>query len=496
MRRYLVAACATAIITLPTVLAFFSGGFFDKPRIMAAIFVWAIVIVAAILASRPLPMSKPGRLALLGLFLLCAWTAVSIAWAPLGGRAQDDFQRLLLYSGFFLASLALLRSANSRRALEPALAGGTLVVVAYGLSERLLPSLVELDRSSSSAGRLEQPLTYWNGLGILAALGVILAVRVAGDPARPRAVRAALAAAGVPLGLGVYLTFARGALAAAAVGLLVLVALDPAARPQLRAAMTVVGATAVTAVVAGSLPTLRSLEERDAQDGLLMLAVLLMMALVAAALVGRSPTRSREGPSLPVSRPATVAGVAVLVLVIGGLVLAAFEGKPEGASPTPGADAARLGSLDTNRYRYWEVAGSTFADQPIWGAGSGAFLVDWLKVEDRVDASADAHSLYLETAAELGLVGVLFLLLFLGAAGAAVVRLYRVDPGAATGVAGGLAAWTFHAGLDWDWEMPAVTLLALLLAAASIAWTDEKREAGRGMHANAVDLQKPLAAER
>ena len=64
-------------------------------------------------------------------------------------------------------------------------------------------------------------------------------------------------------------------------------------------------------------------------------------------------------------------------------------------------------------------------------------------------------------------------LLFLGGVGAAAVRLYRSDPGAAAGLIAALAAWTLHAGLDWDWEMPAVTLTALLLAAALIAWSEE-----------------------
>ena len=123
------------------------------------------------------------------------WTAVSIAWAPLGGRAQDDLQRLLLYTGYVIASIAFLRGAGVRRALEPALALGAFVVVAYGLSERLLPELIELDRSTTSDGRLEQPLTYWNAFGIVAAVGLVLAVRVAGDPERPRA-SVALAASG------------------------------------------------------------------------------------------------------------------------------------------------------------------------------------------------------------------------------------------------------------------------------------------------------------
>ena len=57
-----------------------------------------------------------------------------------------------------------------------------------------------------------------------------------------------------------------------AVGLLVLVALAPAARAQLRAALAVVVAARVAALVANSLTTVKSLGERDAGEGLVMLA--------------------------------------------------------------------------------------------------------------------------------------------------------------------------------------------------------------------------------
>jgi O-Antigen ligase len=473
MRNWVLAAGATTLIVLPTVLAFFSGGFFDEPRIIAAGLVWIVVVIAALLTPRPLPVSTPGRLAVLGLCLLCLWTAVSIAWAPLGGRAQDDLQRLLLYAGYLIASVALFRGAGMRRAIEPALAFGAFVVVAYGLSERLLPGIIELDRSATSAARLEQPLTYWNAMGIVAAVGLILAIRVAGDPQRPRVLRAGLAASGVTLGLGVYLTFARGALAAVAVGLFVLLALAPAARTQLRAAVAIVIPGVLAALVSNALPTVKSLEGRDAGEGLVMLATLAFLSFAALLITVTTPRRRALPPMRTIARPAAVVGGAAILLVVASVTLAAFEGKPKSASPSPGATPARLASIDTNRYRYWEVAGETFAENPLFGAGSGAFVVDWLKVEDRVDPSGDAHSLYLETAAELGLVGLALLLLFLGGTSAAVVRLYRHNPGAATGLAAGLAAWAFHAGLDWDWEMPAATLPALLLAAGAIAWAEE-----------------------
>jgi hypothetical protein len=477
MRRWVLAIGAATVVCGPTALAFFSGGYFGPARLIAGIATWALVILAVVLTPRPLPSSTAGRVALAGLALLAAWTALSIAWAPVAGRAQDDLQRLLLYLGFFFAATIVLRGPGPRRWLEPALVLGAFVVIAYALSERLLPGVVELARSDSAAGRLEQPISYWNALGLLAAIGVVLATRVAGDPTRPHAMRGAAGAAGVALGLAAYLSFSRGALAAVAGGLLFLIALAPQGRPQVRAAVAVVGASALAAVVASLLPTIRSIdpgEQGDSTEGLIMFGALVVLALAAAFVVTRrSAARPPLAAALPVSRATAVLTVAGALVVAGTLATAVFEGKPEGSSPLRGADPARLSSIDTNRYRYWEVAISSWADKPIAGLGSGGFQVEWLKERDRVDKSGDAHSLYLETLAELGVVGFAFLMAFLGGTAAAVVRLHRRSPGAATALAGGLAAWAVHAGLDWDWEMPAVTLPALMLGAAAVAWSEE-----------------------
>ena len=95
--------------------------------------------------------------------------------------------------------------------------------------------MLHFPRSISAQGRLEQPLTYWNAMGELAALGFVLCAR-AGRRREPAA-----AAAGArrppraaPLGMGLYLSFSRGALFACAAGLVALVVLAPR-REQLRA---------------------------------------------------------------------------------------------------------------------------------------------------------------------------------------------------------------------------------------------------------------------
>jgi len=49
-----------------------------------------------------------------------------------------------------------------------------------------------------------------------------------------------------------------------------------------------------------------------------------------------------------------------------------------------------------------------------------------------------------------------------------IVAMARRSVGAA-GAIGALAVFAIHAGLDWDWELPALTLVALVLAGLVLA---------------------------
>ncbi len=120
---------------------------------------------------------------------------------------------MILYLGTLLAAAALLRDRGWQRIVEPASPLGVLIVIGYGISERLLPGLLHFQRSVSAQGRLEQPLTYWNAMGELAALGVVLCARLAGDATRPRWLRlGAMRRRRAASGMGLYLSFSRGAL--------------------------------------------------------------------------------------------------------------------------------------------------------------------------------------------------------------------------------------------------------------------------------------------
>src|SRR4051812_2271616 len=227
MPRALVVPGSVLLLAGPTVLAFFSGGYFDRPRLAAALLVWILVLAVALVARPPLPRSAAGRLAIAGLAGITIWTAISFGWAPLASAWQDALGRLVLYTGALVAAAVVLRERVAARALEPAFGLGAALVICEGLSDRLLPGVFTLDHSPRADGRLEQPITYWNAEGLVAAVGLVLCARVIGDRSRPAVLRLFCAIACVPLGAGLYSTFSRGALVAALLGLVILVAAVP-----------------------------------------------------------------------------------------------------------------------------------------------------------------------------------------------------------------------------------------------------------------------------
>ena len=470
MRRAVLAVAAALLLSGSTALAFFSGGYYAEPRLIAAIAVWALILALSLAGEAPLPRTLPGRLAVGGLALLTVWSALSVTWAPLRGPATEAVERLVLYTGALLLAVGVLRTRSALRAVEPVLAAGATVVIGYGLAGRLLPGIVHLDRSRSAGGRLEQPITYWNAEGALAAVGLVLCARLAADRTRLPGVRIAAAAATAPLGAGVYLSYSRGALACAVLGLLVLVAAVPT-YGQLRASALALAAGAATAAAGAALPGVAALEGSDPErDGAIALAALLLFAADAGLLTASS--RARPDRDLPHSRRlAPAAGIAVTVVAVG-LVAAGLGERPSAPELAAGAEARRLTTISSNRYEYWRVGLEAFADHPLGGVGAAGFRVEWLRERSIPEAVRDAHSLEVEVAAELGMM--------IGGVALAARRAMRAHAAVAAGPAAALLVWFLHASIDWDWQLPAVTLPALVLAGALVVLSDHNSSAIRG----------------
>jgi hypothetical protein len=131
--------------------------------------------------------------------------------------------------------------------------------------------------------------------------------------------------------------------------------------------------------------------------------------------------------------------------------------------------AGRLHGAVGDRPDYWRVAWHEAQANPVLGSGAGTFEL-WWEDERPIDVDVrDAHSLYVETLAEQGAAGLLLLAAALG------IPLFlawsRREAPLVPAATAAYAAFLVHAGVDWDWEMPAVTLAALVAAAVPIAGT-------------------------
>ena len=474
MRRAVRVAAAASLLAGPTILSFYSGGFFNEPRLVAGIVAWVLVLALALVGPAPLPRSRPGWLALGGLVLVTAWSAVSISWAPVRGPAVGNVERLVLYTGALMLAIGVLRHVRFIRAVEPALAAGATIVIGYGLAGRLLPGIVHLAHSARAGGRLEQPITYWNAEGALAAVGFVLCARLAGDGSRPLWMRSLGAAATAPLGAGVYLSYSRGAIAVGVLGLVILVAAAPW-RSQLDASGIALASGLAAALCAAAFAGVASLSgdlgARE-RDGAVML-VILAAIMTCAALV---TVRRARAPSVPDARlpnprrlvvvAAVAVGLGVVGLVVGGLR------EKNGSAVLGGARAARLTSVSSDRYEYWRLGLRAFERHPVEGLGSGGFRVFWLRERSITESVQEVHSLELEMAVELGIVGLLAFGVMLGGMVGAARRALRAHPALAAGPCAAALVWLLHASIDWDWQLPAVSLPFIVLAGALIALSE------------------------
>src|SRR5919204_5143142 len=108
---------------------------------------------------------------------LTVWTALSTIWSQSVSRTVLEVERGLVYVVALIALFAIVRSVTLRNLLGGMLAAISLLCT-YALATRLFPErLGSFDPVSTY--RLGAPVGYWNALGIVAAIGILLALRTA-----------------------------------------------------------------------------------------------------------------------------------------------------------------------------------------------------------------------------------------------------------------------------------------------------------------------------
>jgi O-antigen ligase len=447
------------------------GGSEDDDIFRAAAVACALLGVLAVAAPWPLVRGRWPVVAALALAGLAAWTAVSVSWADIRFVAADDAGRLLLYTAAFSTALVAMRSPEVRRATPWALLVAIAAASVYGLATRLVPDVAPAEVFGSAGARLSHPITYWNGLGLLTGVGVLLGIACAAERHAPRAARAAAGALAVVCAFACYMTISRGAFVAVFAGLVVLALARPR-RGTAVAAAAVLVPSGILALALQAFPAVRETPVKGAGDQISQGKVVAALVVGAAGLAALAlalllrPSVDRDERRLPFRIAAGLSVAAVAAILVATVAISYASEQSEELSTSTG----RLAEAKTFRGPYWRVALGEFADHPLAGAGSGSFRVAWRQEADVPRGAVDAHSLYFETLGELGLVGGLLLALFLGAVVAGIVTAARARPGdpVIPGAAAAVAAFLVHAGVDWDWELPGVTLPVLLLAAAAM----------------------------
>jgi O-antigen ligase len=409
-------------VLLPLVLV--GGAAFDNGGYNASTWGW-LTLVPLVLVALALVLSRaspPGRLVLVFLGLLAAftaWTWLSIAWSEDVSQTVLEGERLLVYLAAAAAFVVLGRGQVGR--LVGGLLAAITLVCGWSLYLRAFGGAGSYDVASVSTDatrRLAAPLGYSNGLGLFAAIGILLASGLA-----LRFRRLPFAAPVLVLGPTLYFTYSRGAWLALGAGAIGGFAL---ATPRLPRRVVIVAAAVI--------------------------AALLALALFRAG-----------GPSRAIR-------------------------EFSHAAPTVKANKnRRLFSLSgSSRAQYWHVAWSDVQDHPWLGSGGGSFQRNWLRSRPAELPVLDAHSLYLETLAEVGPIGLALLAALLAVPAAAAVRARR-QPLAAPAFAG-FVAYLVHAGQDWDWELPAVTLAGFCCAAALLLLAEREPRPAFGRRALAAAL--------
>ena len=501
------------------VLAFSSGGYLQSQWLPPGLALALFALVVSVLIAYP---RRPGQLSMgvLALFgLYAVWVMLSALWASSLNNVWDEAGRTLLYLLVLTLALTFFTDASARRAARYLLLAGAVALVGLAVWR-----LHGADATLSGLGQLfledrfTYPVSYPNNAAALYLLLFWPLIWVAADPRERVPIRGlSLATCWGLLALAI-LAQSRGGFWATAMTLVLLLVLSPA---RLRTLLYLLVPAALTVWGFPDLNSYWRLGAGEVPGGVAVRVILLGMAVaaivgVALALLERWVHVSRR------MKMVFGAGVlvAVAVSVIYGAVL--FErqvGDPgrwlsdswsrftagevtalpgSGSTSAQGESAASSRFLvvsTSGRWDIWRVAWGDFRASPWLGVGAGNYVFTYDRDGRRGTSKArQPHSWQLQVLSETGAVGgVLFMgALFLGLGGMLWPRFsagwYGLRRGPPTGrwgtdsrlyawettLAIGVLYWLIHGSVEWLWNMPGVSLPAVLMLALGVASVDAR----------------------
>jgi O-Antigen ligase len=491
-----------SLALVPGLLTFFlamrEGGFFpDSTALVAAELALLLVLRLALGRESWRWPGIPGAIAIAALAGLAVWVLASETWSHAPARALLEYVRVLLYLLTLIGFATLAYSTRRIRWTVYGLAAAIVGVCVLGLVARTLPEVI-LYVPDVHPERLSYPLGYWNSVGVLAAVGIILCGHLASSTRDPWAARVLGAAAVPPLATTLYFTYSRGA-TWAAVGAVAVYSLVGRPRGIVAAALATIPTTVLALMAAnppGALTGDNPLSSQAVSTGHRIAVAIALCAVAAGVLRALLIPLDRRVAALELPqrgrRPALAALVVGLLTVT--LMAATTYDVPQVVASkyrefnsdekdrvAGYAGSSRLTSAGSNgRREHWEVALDSFRADPARGSGAGTYAIEWTRLRPSSNLARDGHSLYLETLGELGLPGLILVVTALALIlGAFAYRARGPDRALFAALLAAALLWAAHAGVDWDWEMPAVTLWLFALGGAALARTRANRPARR-----------------
>ncbi len=470
---------AIAVAGIAFLLAYDRGGFGLSTRAVTAIVAWWTLLLGVGLSIWPRARVPRAAWIVGGLLAtFTAWTFASTWWAESAENAFVEFNRASMFLAIFLIAVFAGTRGNVRRWAD-GLAVGVVGIAVVALVSRTFPSTFSLQGFPvflpGVATRLSFPVGYWNGLAILAGFAYPLWFGLALRATRWWTRGLALMPF-PPLAAVIYLTSSRGGVAAAWVGAIGFVAVTVRR-------WTAIGV--VLAAGAGSIAAISVLLPRSelvdgplrsheaAAQGHEAFVLILLSSLGTSGLYALGHRLfGKLAPSPALSR-------VVLAAVVLALVATAFASHPAQrfetfkqlpvASRSADAGLVRshlLSGSGSGRWQFWTAALHEWESAPVVGRGAGSYEAWWAEHASFSYFVRNAHSLYLEVLGELGLIGFLLLGGAFACGGIFAVRNTLRRAGdervVAASLVGVVAAFYVGAGIDWIWQLTALSAIGLV----------------------------------
>ena len=431
MRRiptWLTAASPVAPGVVVLWFGFNSGGFFPEAPAVVAVALALFCVLRLTLADEPLAGISVGVVAVAALLAAFGvWILASSKWSHTPARSLLEFNRLLAYLLGVLAFGSLARAPERLAQAVRFLALAMVILAGAGLITRTLPAVWSITPTLST-DRLSYPLTYWNALGLLCGLGMVLAVHLTTSGGEPRVVRLSAAAATPILAATAYLTFSRGGMSAGvlAVAVFLLVGRPRYVLSGLLAVVVPCAATLLVALHTDALGTAHPRSPAGVAAGhklvevvavaMLAAAVLRLFGLWFDALAGPAD----QGPQT-VARVAHGRGLRGRHRCRRRRAGRRRARPPSRSVSTTASSTVRphfvanrrtrlLDPSNDGRIDLWRVSWRAFKAHPLDGVGAGTFQTTWFRKRPNPTNAVDGHSLYLETLGELGIPGLALVL--------------------------------------------------------------------------------------